>query len=349
MIEVACIKYLKNIFTASVCIFIIYCLIFKFNEVHNEISSALYIWLTVIIPSVFPYLVLSNYITGLDIMNIFEYFPGKILCRLLKLNAGSTRAVICSLFCGYPSGAVCAVKLLEEKRISETEANRIICFTNNAGPLFLISAVGIVMMGSAKDGLAIYIIQLVSAFIYALFTGTGLKPPSCIALSDLGQNGDLCSAISKSVVNIVNICGFMICAYIMSGCIIIFLKSFNINAAIISKLEALVKGLFEISAGARAMAGPHATPAQFGAVCGFVSWSGISVIMQIKSIAKNIISTKKLVIAKLTQAMLSFLIGYTYRLICSSEIIKFDSVALKSSLITTILVYILFSAKRKTL
>ena len=156
---------IKTILKTSICGYIVYCLIFEFSTVKEEIVAVLFLWSNIIIPSVFPYLIISQYISN---SNFTQKIPSGIISFIFGIKKCSIKAILCSTFCGYPSGAVCARNLYENGEIDINEAQRLICYTNNAGPLFLISAVGTSILGSTKDGVVIYLIQLVSSLVYGI-------------------------------------------------------------------------------------------------------------------------------------------------------------------------------------
>ena len=87
---------------------------------------------------------------------------------------------------------------------------------------------------------------------------------------------------------------------------------------------------------------------QFGTVCAFVSWSGLSVIMQIKSVAGDIISLGSLMYAKCIQAIMSFGLGYCYKMI-SAETMPYirDGVMMKLSFAVTVLLFIIYLLKAR--
>ena len=272
--------------------------------------SALGIWINIIVPSVFPYLIISEYIASSNIMNLLEVVLGKCISKPLGITKSSIRCVLCSFICGYPSGAICASMLYKNKKISMGEAEHLICFTNNAGPLFLISAVGTGLLGSAKNGCAMYVIQLMSAFIYGIISRK--MPTKSSFENSVSKGNDICTCIRNAVGTCINICGFMIAAYVLSGSIIYLIGAIYPKCRYFSIISAGVRAIFEISAGVKEISSIDKGITGFAFMCAFVSWSGISVILQIKSVAPEIISIKKLCIAKFIQAVFSFILGFLY-------------------------------------
>ena len=64
---------------------------------------------------------------------------------------------------GYPLGAKLTCDLYNENKISKSEAQRILCFSNNSGPIFIIGTIGTQMLNNSALGyklLAIHIFLL---------------------------------------------------------------------------------------------------------------------------------------------------------------------------------------------
>ncbi|MBR3932464.1 MAG: hypothetical protein IKJ68_00945 [Clostridia bacterium] len=341
----------KRVFKLIVCICIVYCLLTCFSRIKSAVENAVNIWVNVIVPSVFPYMVLAKYISGSDILNLFEVFPGKIISKVFRLSGCSVKPFLCSLFCGYPSGAICASDLYNRKMIHKDEAKRLICFTNNAGPLFLISAVGRGMLGSFEKGIVIYFIHIVSAMIYGFFCSIGKKVKSQLNSDSNKYTADICLSIKYAVDATVNICGFMIAAYVISECFIILTDKIVLFSPHKEYIEFFIRGTFEISAGVTYAGRLNIPGFKFAFVCALVSWSGISVIMQIKSVAGNIITTKEIIKSKLCQAILSFCMGYIaeYLLNNKTDYIPSKDYSLILSLIFSVILfsYYLYNKKKK--
>lgn len=304
------IKALKPIFKITLCVYIVYCLIFEFGIIKKEIMAALMIWANVIIPSVFPYLIISQYISN---SSITQKSPMGITTSILGIKRCSIKAIICSAFCGYPAGAVCAKNLYESGEIDIREAQRLICYTNNAGPLFLISAVGTSILGSTKDGAVIYLIQLLSSFVYGIVIREKTNQHSRKTNQANLQKGDFCQYVKNGVNICVNICGFMVASYVLSAATIIFTGNLLTNYANSFYVYAFIKGFFEITAGINELCMLNSGSLKFALICAAVSWSGFSVIMQIKAVSGKIISIKKICGAKFIQAVLSFFMGLMYK------------------------------------
>ena len=103
----------------------------------------------IIVPSLFPYMVLSSFIvrSGTDIIIGRISVP---LTKLLALPESAGAAVLLSLTGGFPVGAKCVSLLYEEGRLNKEQADRMMCFCVCPGPAFLIPALGCIMLGNIQ-------------------------------------------------------------------------------------------------------------------------------------------------------------------------------------------------------
>lgn len=294
-------------------IWIVWFLIKDFAVIRNEVISVLKLWSGTLIPSLFPYLVLSGFLTSSEALAPVNklLFP---LRKLFKLSSGGMKIYVCSLFCGYPSGAVCTSELYKSGSISANEAERLICFTNNASPLFLITAVGESILGSAGDGFAIYVIQIISASViaFSLTFFSERKNTKHNFSNDGTTNGgkSFCDCCQSSVNAILMIGGYAVISTVLATIVILTVKQFfpgyNDGA------NGIIYGIFEISSALFKLSKINSSDI-FPILCALVSWSGLSVILQIKSVLPKKIKTKKLIVSKICQATISFFLGTVYQ------------------------------------
>ncbi|MCL2512832.1 MAG: hypothetical protein FWF08_02930, partial [Oscillospiraceae bacterium] len=110
----------------------------------------------VLIPSLFPFMALSGFIS---LPQIAEYAgrPFEGLCRALFALPGVCAPVILlSLTGGYPVGARMTAALCGKGLIGKNEARRMLDFCVNSGPAFTVAAIGAVMLGSARAGFLLF-------------------------------------------------------------------------------------------------------------------------------------------------------------------------------------------------
>ncbi len=127
-----------------------------------------------LVPSLYPFMILTNiYISSKAAEMKIPLFNK--LCRFLFRLPGCCAAVILFSFIGgLPIGAKMSSELCERGYISKEQCARLLCFCVNPGPAFVISAVGLSMLGSEKVGALIYasliLASLIIGFISRFFT-----------------------------------------------------------------------------------------------------------------------------------------------------------------------------------
>lgn len=127
-------------------------------------QNGLMLWFNKVLPAILPFLIGTNLLIQLGFIDFLGTLLEPIMKKIFNVSGYGAFALILGMFSGYPIGAKITATLREEKKISKVEAQRLISFTNNSGPLFIIGTVGIGMFGSIELGYFILAIHYISAF-----------------------------------------------------------------------------------------------------------------------------------------------------------------------------------------
>lgn len=237
---------------------------------------------------------------------------------------------------GYPVGAKIVADFKKQGLCSDIEAERLIAFTNNSGPLFIIGTVGIGLFKDTKTGILLLITHIFACITVGIlfrwwknsknkrstsFIETSNKLPSRISLSNLGEV--LASSIMNSISTIFLIGGFVVLFSVVisilnsSGCLELissFLSPVFKTFGIPSKyIKGIVIGLIELTNGVCSIALIASKNISTNIIiCAFLlGFGGISVALQVLSItSKNGISIKPYLLGKFLQGC--FAAFYTY-------------------------------------
>lgn len=102
------------------------------------VKTGLTLWAGSVVPSLFPFFVSTELLMHTNIV----YFLGRLLERFMKplfrIRGEGAFGFIMGLISGYPVGAKIACRFRENQICSKTECERLLSFTNNSGPLFII-------------------------------------------------------------------------------------------------------------------------------------------------------------------------------------------------------------------
>ena len=105
------------------------------------------------------------------IKNSFEFLTqsmGKVFNRVFKAPLISSYIYLMSLLCGYPMGANLVGIFINKGLITQNQGNKILSFSSQSGPVFIVGTVGICFFKSAKIGLIILFLHLLSSIICGL-------------------------------------------------------------------------------------------------------------------------------------------------------------------------------------
>lgn len=109
-------------------------------------QGALYgleLWANVLVPSLLPFFIITEIMFNLGIIRFLGILLEPLMRPLFNLPGEASFVLAMGFSSGFPMGAVLTKRLYELKGCSRCEAERLIAFTNNASPLFLMSAVAI--------------------------------------------------------------------------------------------------------------------------------------------------------------------------------------------------------------
>lgn len=273
--------------------------------------DAVLLCMNVVVPSLFPFLICSQIFIRGGAADLLGRWLSGLMRPLFGVPGGGALAVSLGIVSGYPVGAACIAALYQNGSCTKAEAERLLAFCNNSGPLFILGAVGVGMLESERLGVLLYMVHLLAALLTGLlFRNLGggkcpaavpQLPPSNGARRGADPLGEVTAAVTDAVRSIAKICGFVvlfatIAAALPSGGIMPF-----------------VYGLLEITGGIRAIiaSGAMSGALLLAAVSFFLALSGVSVLLQTAAIVLPAgLSLRNYLLGKVTQAAFAFLLTY---------------------------------------
>ena len=255
-------------------------LLIRSDTTEASAYDALKMCASVIIPSLFPYMVISSLLvqTGAsDWIGQWLARPVEILFRLPGCTAG---AIVLGALCGFPVGAKTACQLYERGSVTKRECERLIAIANNTGPSFVVEVVGAHFWGSRGMGWVIYVAQILSACVLGcIISRKETKPADKQTIPDTRCDilQSFASSVTQSARSVVSVCGFILFFAVVISLIGQITETLSLPFA-----APVLGAVLEFSAGA-------ATASQLGGIWGAfltgftVSWSGISVFAQCKT------------------------------------------------------------------
>ncbi len=130
--------------------------------------NGLLLWFHTVLPTLFPFLFVSSMLVATGTAHMISRIGKPFLAPVFRVSTDCCYAILIGLVSGYPLGAKTCADLVQEGSISKQEGQYLLCFCNNASPMFIISFTAGSLLGLPyRSCLLFWLTVLVSAF----FTG----------------------------------------------------------------------------------------------------------------------------------------------------------------------------------
>ncbi len=237
-----------NILIIVISLFVFIELIISKNIIYDSIMYALNMWVNNLIPTLFPFFIISDILIN---YNITDYIPQNIkkICKyIFNISDTSLTIFILSMLSGFPSNARNARTLYDKGIIDSDEANHILMFTHFANPMFIITTIGLFFFNNKRIGMILLVIHYLSNFILGICIRTSNQHNKEIVAQERNQKfgSVFILSIKRAIDTTITICGIITVFLLLSSIII---NSFKINLY----NQMLIKGLFEITIGLDAL------------------------------------------------------------------------------------------------
>ena len=282
--------------------------------------------LTVLLPSLFPYFVLSNLFIGMGWTRIPERALASVMRRLFALPGACAGPVLLGLIGGYPIGAKSAAALYESGQCTRAQSARLISFCNNSGPAFLFGAVGAGIFGDMRAGLALYLAHVLAAFavgilsrLFARKDSSAAAQPSAPKRPQPRFSAVFPASAVQALASVGTISAFVllfaVLRALLSACGLLPLLT-NLACAALSPFSpepalvgAALDGFLEMTAGLTALSvSDGSLTAQLCTAAWICGWGGLSVHCQTLALVQDAgLSLRPYLLGKLAHSLLCVL------------------------------------------
>ena len=271
----------------------------------DSAKNAVALCLNVVVPSLFPFFVLSSLAVDLGVAQYAGVLCGGMMRKLFNVSGACAPAFLLGLIGGYPVGAKTAVAIYEKGLCSKTEAERLLAFCNNSGPAFILGSVGAGLLKSGAAGWLLYLAHALASITTGLVfrfykikqARTNSPVESCPIVSTKILDAFL-KSVTSGFASILNICAFVIFFAVAIRMLYKFgliplaaqilalpLSLLGLTAA---DAERLIAGMIEITSGLFSLTA-SGTPlnATLAMAAFMLGWAGLSVHCQVLSFIRK--------------------------------------------------------------
>ncbi|MDK2821068.1 MAG: hypothetical protein PWP31_1033 [Clostridia bacterium] len=317
-------------------------IIFFPQPVFQAALRGLNAWLEIVIPALLPFFIISQLFISLGIVHFLGVLLEPIMRPLFNVPGNGAFVMAMGYTSGAPISAMITAQLRQKQMITRVEGERLICFTNNASPLFMLGAVAVGMLHNPALGpilaCAHYSANFCLGILLRFYGKNDLNSPSTSYslltlpkrawqsmilaqqknIRPLGQL--LGDAVSQSFQTLITIGGFIILFSVIIqvvdtlGLLKTIAKFFQFICIPLGlnpdSCIALAGGLFEMTMGTKFIS-ETAIPLrqQMVAISLIMGWAGLSIIGQVAAmISKTDLRLGPFIISRIFHGFLAAII-----------------------------------------
>lgn len=194
----------------------------------------------VLIPSLFPFMVLSSFIVKCGLSDRLSFLLSPLTRTLFKLPGCAGVTILLGMVGGYPVGARGIMTLREQNKITKEQAKRMSLFLVGGGPAFIVFVIGDTLLFDRTVGIILWSCQVAAQILLGIVLGfTAAKnekeeketlPKSRVSLSSA-----LVESCNDGVMGIIGLCGLVVLFSTLFG----MAKGIGLDTAFTSLLMSL--------------------------------------------------------------------------------------------------------------
>jgi len=248
-------------------------MLLKSAAVSDAAFSAMKLSATVVIPTLFPFCVLSGFLVNSGKTDAWGRLLGRPFAALFHLEQSGAAAWILGLLSGCPVGASVITGLVQNGQLRRESAERLLPLCSNPSPAFLVGTAGTMLLGSPAAGWMLLAINWGSSILAGITMRRKSGPDNSFspARASPGFANAFTDAVRQSAVTAVYISGFIVIFSVLLALVNPLLPAYGSVSASIAGFLEVTNGLYH------AAASEHA----FVLFAVFLGWSGLCMHFQV--------------------------------------------------------------------
>ena len=298
-------KFLIKVFLI---LFIIFLIMFSKTNI-LAVRNAISLFFEKVFPSLFPFFIAADLLSHTNIINILNTILSPIMKPLFNVSGKGAFPFIMGIISGYPTGAKIVSDFSKNNICTKVECERLLAYTNNSGPLFIIGTVGSSLFLSTEIGILLLITHifgtLTVGIIFRFYKNNYYRNENIVDELDIDN---FSSILTESIFNSFKTTGMIFGFIIMFSIINNILLTSGILKLFPSAIIGSILSTCEITNGINyiSMIKSSNLTIQLILTSFFLGFGGISVLMQVYSIiSKTDLSIKPYILGKLLHGLTS--------------------------------------------
>lgn len=285
------------------------------TETFEASKRGLLLWFDTLLPTLLPFLILSQTILKTSLTDSLQKFFGPIFRRIFHCSEEGAFCLLCGFLCGCPVGAKLIAFSVHEHRLKEEEGQYLLSFCNQVSPIFCISY-GIIYGIGSKNLVPYLLIIYGSAILLGLLTRPRLLPASDFSakkqtspVETIFQLIDVC--IIDSFYVLIKLCGYLILFSIFNQ---IFFMAIPVHTPAVT---AALASILEITNGLNHVHSLSPGPLRSAIGIAALSFGGFCCAFQTNSvISSTSLSLRKYLYSKGLHALLALFLYFLWSFSC---------------------------------
>lgn len=185
------------------------------KEVQNSVGKSILYCLTVLTPSLFPFMALTGFAVNSGAGEVLGGCLGFLSRYVFRLPDICTAPIFMSFIGGYPAGARGASLLLEQGKITEKQAGRMMLFCVNPGIAFVVTFLGGTVLYSFRTGWLLFFAVTLSGILLGILSGLRTPvPEKGMTAGSKVPGGALMRSVTDASSSVLKMCS---CIVLFSG------------------------------------------------------------------------------------------------------------------------------------
>ena len=267
-------------------------LLFFPQIVLSAAREGLLLWFNNVLPSLLPFIIATNMLVALGFVASAGKFLAPVMHFVFKLPGAAGFGLVTGLTSGYPMGAKTVGDLCRTNQLTPQQAQHLLAFSNNAGPLFILGVVGVGMFQCVRVGYILWAAHVLAALILGMLLRPGTVHKNSNYRGGVGDSPIIGGEVHQGLVQPKNpgkILGEAVKNAMESmtliGGLIIF---FSVVVAVIGELGlpvdsvwgSVLAGMIEVTGGVHKLSANGVSVVALGAAAFIVAFGGLSVHAQ---------------------------------------------------------------------